>query len=66
MTSRGGDYGTTGAEAGNFADSHVRVALTLLGIVDLHVAADWQPLHPEARRDGYDVASRRIRELVPA
>ncbi|MFV0625493.1 FMN-dependent NADH-azoreductase [Sphingomonas sp. ac-8] len=67
VTSRGGDYGTTGAEAGNFADSHARVALALLGIVDLHVvAADWQALHPEARRDGYDVASRRISELVPA
>lgn len=67
VTSRGGEYGDSGPEAGKFADSHVRVALALLGIVDLHViAADWQALYPEARRDGFEIARQRIFELVPA
>lgn len=67
ITSRGGEYGDAGPEAGNFADSHVRVAFALLGIHDLHViAADWQALFPEARRDGFEIAHKRIIELVPA
>lgn len=67
VTSRGGGYGDAGPEAGNFADSHVRFALALVGIVDLHViAADWQALFPEARRDGFEIARQRIIALVPA
>lgn len=67
VTSRGGGYGDAGPEAENFADSHVRFALALVGIVDLHViAADWQALFPEARRDGFEIARQRIIELVPA
>lgn len=65
VTSRGGEYGNTGPEAGNFADSHVRVALELLGMVDLHViAADWQGFPPTIRKAGHDAAVMQITKLL--
>ncbi len=66
LTSRGGEFGNGSGEAGNFADSHLRLALDLLGIRNVHViAADGQALHPDARRVGFDLAVQRIRELIP-